>query len=76
MEIDMTHPEGSRRDFVKKAIYVPPAIVTLAAGSSFAKNGSDKSDKKDKDNGNNGENGPGQPLGKPGFESPANGRPF
>ena len=32
----------SRRDFVKKAAYVPPAILTLAAAPAYAKNGSAK----------------------------------
>jgi hypothetical protein len=30
----------SRRDFVKKAAYVPPAILTLAAAPEYAKAGS------------------------------------
>ena len=32
----------SRRDFVKKAAYVPPAILTLAVAPRYAKAGSDK----------------------------------
>ena len=51
----------SRRDFVKKAVYVPPAILTLQAAPAYAKYGSekpkdsdwyedkDKNDKKNKD---------------------------
>jgi hypothetical protein len=38
----MNLPENTRRDFVRKAIYVAPAIMTLAAAPSFAKNGSGK----------------------------------
>ena len=36
-----TH-KASRRAFVKKAAYVAPAILTLAAAPSFAKVGSGK----------------------------------
>lgn len=36
-------PKQSRREFVKKAVYVAPAIVTLKAVPAFAKAGSDKS---------------------------------
>ena len=36
-----TH-EASRRAFIKKAAYVTPAILTLAAAPSFAKVGSKK----------------------------------
>ena len=32
----------SRRSFVKKAAYVPPAVLTLKAAPAFAKNGSAK----------------------------------
>ena len=32
----------SRREFVKKAAYVPPAILSLAAAPNFAKAGSVK----------------------------------
>ena len=32
----------SRRDFVKKATYLPPAILTLTAAPAYAKNGSAK----------------------------------
>jgi hypothetical protein len=31
---------ASRRDFVKKALYVAPAILTLQAAPAFAKDGS------------------------------------
>jgi len=41
--------DSSRRDFVKKAMYVAPAILTLAAAPEFAKAGSDKDKDKDKD---------------------------
>ena len=33
---------ASRRDFVKRAAYVPPAILTLAVAPRYAKAGSDK----------------------------------
>jgi hypothetical protein len=46
---DMSKPDKSRREFVKKAAYVPPAVLTLAATPAFAKNGSDKKDKEPKD---------------------------
>ena len=39
----------SRRDFVKKAAYVAPAILTLEAAPAYAKSGSEKPDKKPKD---------------------------
>lgn len=32
--------ESARRAFVKKAAYIAPAVVSLAAASSFAKAGS------------------------------------
>ena len=34
----------SRREFVKKAAYIPPVILTLAAAPSYAKAGSHKDD--------------------------------
>ena len=34
--------QASRREFVKKAAYVPPAILTLAAAPSYAQTGSGK----------------------------------
>jgi hypothetical protein len=37
----------SRRQFVKKAAYAAPAIITLQAAPSYAKKGSDKPDKPD-----------------------------
>jgi hypothetical protein len=36
----MSEPSNNRRDFVRKAIYVAPAILTLAAVPSYAKAGS------------------------------------
>lgn len=38
----------SRREFVKKAAYVPPAILTLAVAPSYAKTGSEKKPKEPK----------------------------
>jgi hypothetical protein len=35
---------GSRREFVKKAAYIAPAIITLAAAPSYARAGSAKKD--------------------------------
>ena len=40
----MTQPLNTRRNFVKKAAYVAPAILTLAAVPSYAKFGSNKLD--------------------------------
>ena len=34
--------KSARREFVKKATYVAPAILTLAAAPQFAKAGSEK----------------------------------
>ena len=34
--------DSSRRDFVKKAVYVTPVVLTLAAAPEFAKAGSVK----------------------------------
>lgn len=36
---------ASRREFVKKAAYVPPAILTLAVAPAYAKSGSQKDPK-------------------------------
>ena len=38
-----------RREFVKKAAYVPPAILSLAAAPHFAKAGSVKKEKEEKE---------------------------
>ena len=38
----MSKPTDSRREFVKRAAYVAPAILTLMATPSFAKSGSEK----------------------------------
>jgi hypothetical protein len=45
----MRTPLDSRRGFVKKAAYVAPAILTLAATPAFAKSGSEKHEKLPKD---------------------------
>jgi hypothetical protein len=37
----------ARRKFVKRAVYMAPAILTLAAAPAYAKSGSDKLDTKD-----------------------------
>ena len=53
----LSNEQESRRTFIKKAVYVPPTILTLQAAPAYAKYGSekptggwddDKSDKKDK----------------------------
>lgn len=41
----MDNSSNTRREFVKKAAYVAPAILTLAAAPAFAKSGSEKGDK-------------------------------
>ncbi len=43
----MSKPSTSRREFVKKAAYVAPAILSLQAYSSLAKAGSVKNDRDD-----------------------------
>lgn len=45
----MDNSPDSRREFVKKAAYVAPAILTLAASPAFAKSGSEKPDKDGRD---------------------------
>jgi hypothetical protein len=44
MAMDEQH-SNSRREFVKKAAYVAPAILTLAVAPSYAKAGSIKEEK-------------------------------
>lgn len=44
---DVTNHERSRRQFVKKAVYLAPVILSLAVVPSYAKAGSDK-DNRDK----------------------------
>ncbi len=39
---------AGRRDFIKKAAYVAPAILTLAVAPAYAKGGSEKPEKKPK----------------------------
>ena len=41
----MEQTTETRREFVKKAAYVAPAILTLKAAPSYAKSGSEKPDK-------------------------------
>lgn len=45
----MEQTSETRRNFVKKAAYVAPAILTLRAAPSYAKSGSEKRDKDSKD---------------------------
>jgi hypothetical protein len=40
--------QASRRQFMRKAAYVPPAILTLAVAPSYAKTGSEKPEGKGK----------------------------
>ena len=56
----------SRRDFVKKSIYLAPAIMTLAAAPAYAKNGSEKPGKPGK---------PDEPGKRPKPIKPPRGRP-
>jgi hypothetical protein len=42
MTRDSSNHEPSRRDFVKKATYVAPAILSLAVAPSYVKAASDK----------------------------------
>ena len=42
-----TEPDSSKREFMKKAIYVAPAILTLQAVSAAAKAGSEKGYERD-----------------------------
>jgi hypothetical protein len=53
--------QTSRREFVKKAAYVAPAVLTLAAAPSFARAGSSKSGKEDKPDPRQRPTGPWQP---------------
>jgi len=56
----MSNEQASRREVLKKAAYLTPAILTLKAGLSFASNGSGLTEQaregkeKDKEKGNNG----------------------
>ena len=46
----MGNPEReTRREIIKKAVYVAPAILTLTASPAFAQNGPGRPDKLDKD---------------------------
>jgi len=40
---------NTRREFVKKAAYIAPAILTMSATPAFAKSGSEKPDKHGRD---------------------------
>jgi hypothetical protein len=44
----MDRTSEARRDFVRKAAYVAPAILTLQSAPSYAKFGSEKPDKGNK----------------------------
>jgi hypothetical protein len=54
----MPDEQASRRDVLKKAAYITPAVLTLKAIPSFASNGSglaaQERGEKDKEKGNNG----------------------
>ena len=50
----MANEQASRREVLKKATYVTPAILTLQTIPSFASNGSVLTEEKDKEKGNNG----------------------
>jgi hypothetical protein len=45
----MAEHDASRREFVKRAAYIPPAILTLQAAPAFAKQGSEKPPKEPKE---------------------------
>ena len=47
----MANEQASRREVLKKAAYVTPAILTLQAIPSFASNGSVLTEEKDKEKG-------------------------
>jgi hypothetical protein len=64
----MTQSSNPRREFVKKAAYVTPAIITLAALPSYAKAGSGKP----VDNSNNGNNSNSVPDGNNGRNGTGN----
>ena len=53
----MESPNSSRRGFVKRGLYVAPAILTLAAAPEFAKAGSVKPIDKGPDKGGKGGKG-------------------
>lgn len=38
----LSNEQESRRAFIKKAVYVPPTILTLQAAPAYAKYGSEK----------------------------------
>ena len=38
----MSEKDTSRREFLTKAAYIPPAILTLAAAPAYSKSASDK----------------------------------
>jgi len=42
MDSKLDTESKSRREFVKRAVYITPAILTLAAAPAYAKHGSPK----------------------------------
>jgi hypothetical protein len=60
----MTAPNGSRRNFVKRGVYVAPAILTLAAAPEFAKAGSYKQPDPPKGDGGRGRDDDGRGRGR------------
>jgi hypothetical protein len=80
----MNNSSGTRREFVRKAAYVAPAILTFAAAPAFAKSGSEKADWRghDDDHGDDRGNDRGddhddrrnKPPKKHGWEPPRHGR--
>ena len=72
MKRDQLHsPEMSRRGFVKTAVYVSPAILTLKADSAYASYGSGK--RLDGNQGIGVGAGPNTPEGPGGNASPGSG---
>ncbi|HEU0007384.1 MAG TPA: hypothetical protein VFS12_15480 [Terriglobia bacterium] len=66
----MTEKQISKRELLKKSVYVAPAILTLKAASSFASSGSGRHELEEKNNKRKGNNGVGngldpQPPGDP-----------
>ena len=48
MAKEISEHGASRREFVKKAAYIAPAIITLQAAPSYARAGSEKEKEKEK----------------------------
>ncbi|MGH8221528.1 MAG: hypothetical protein ACREQZ_01010 [Woeseiaceae bacterium] len=51
---------GTRREFMKKAAYSAPVVLTMAARPSFASSGSDRPEHKPASHGHHGNHGQGK----------------